>query len=107
MRQGNRNGCYEVFWPRGGRQQKARALAPRLDSLEGKTIAQLWTFGFRGDQVFEALEEGLKARYPQIRFLNWKHFGNIHSPNERELVAGLPKTLDELGVDAVISGMAC
>ena len=101
------DGFYEVYWPRGARQNKRKPLAPRLDALEGKTIAQLWTFGFRGDQVFELLEEGLNSRYKGIRFLSWKDFGNIHGADERQVIAALPERFKELGVDAVISGMAC
>lgn len=107
MSQQQNDGFYEVYWPRAARQGKPRPPAKRLSTLSGKTIAQLWTFGFRGDQLFEALEEGLSKRYPGVRFINWKTFGNIHGPDEREIVAGLPARLRELGVDAAISGMAC
>ncbi len=100
------DGYYEVFWPRGARQVKRKALAPRLSSLEGKTVAQVWDFIFRGNEVFDALEEGLKARYPGVRFVNWREFGNTHGSDERQVVAALPQRMKELGVDAVISGMA-
>jgi hypothetical protein len=101
------DGYYEVYWPRAERQQKRRALAPRLDTLEGKTVAQLWDYLFRGDEIFETLEDELKTRYPGIRFVSWREFGNTHGHREREVVAALPERLKELGVDAVISGMAC
>lgn len=101
------DGYYEAYWPRAARQGQPRPPARRLATLEGKTVAQLWTLGFRGDQLFAALEEGLSKRYAGIRFINWKEFGNIHGPDEREIVAGLPAKLRALGVDAVISGMAC
>ena len=101
------DGYYEVFWPRAERQQKRKALAPRLDSLEGKTVAQLWDFVFRGDEIFETLEEAMKARYPGIKFVSWREFGNTHGRDERQVVAALPERLKALGVDAVISGMAC
>jgi hypothetical protein len=107
MSQAQNDGYYEVFWPRAERQQKRRALAPRPASLEGKTIAQLWDFLFRGDEIFETLEEGLKTRYPGIRFVSWREFGNTHGRDERAVVAALPERLKALGVDAVISGMAC
>ena len=106
MSQVQNDGYYEVFWPRAERQQKRKALAPRLDSLEGKTVAQLWDFVFRGDEIFETLEEALKARYPGIRFVSWREFGNTHGRDERQVVAALPERLKALGVDAVISGMA-
>ena len=101
------DGHYEVLWPRAERQQKRKALAPRLQSLEGKTVAELWDFIFRGDEVFETLEQALKQRYRGIRFVSWREFGNTHGSNEREIVAGLPARLKALRVDAVISGMAC
>ena len=47
------DGYYEVMWPRSPRQMKIRALAKRPDTLEGKTIAQLWDYMFRGDKIFE------------------------------------------------------
>jgi len=101
------DGHYDVLWPRSPRQVKKKALAPRLASLEGKTVAQLWDFLFRGDEVFLALEEGLKARFPGVRFVSWREFGNTHGKDERQILASLPQRMRELGVDAAISGMGC
>ena len=101
------DGYYEVFWPRASRRMGIRPLGQRLDSLEGKTVAQLWDYVFRGDEVFELLEEGLKARFPGIRFVSWREFGWTHGGNEKEVIAALPKRFKELGVDAAISGMGC
>lgn len=101
------DGYYEALWPKAPRQMQQRPLAPRLPSLEGKTIAQLWDDLFRGDEVFELLEEGLKARFPGVRFVSWREFGSTHGGNEKEVLAKLPARFQELGVDAVISGMAC
>src|SRR6478672_8967556 len=80
------DGQYEVLWPRSPRQVQLKPLARRLDTLEGKTIAQLWDFVFRGDEVYAALEEGLKERYPNIRWVSYKEFGNTHGGEEREVV---------------------
>lgn len=103
------NGYYEVFWPRSPRQKRLKPLARRLETFNGKTVAFLWDYVYRGDEVFDLLEEGLKARFPGARFVSWREFGNIrgHGANEREVVASLPKRLNELGIDAVICGMAC
>ena len=54
-----------------------------------------------------SLEEGLKARVPGVKFINWKEFGNTHGADERKILAELPQRLKSLGVDAVISGMGC
>ena len=101
------DGHYEALWPRSPRQAKVTPLAPRLSTLDGKTVAQLWDHVFRGDEVFEFLEAGLKARFPRVRFVSWRDFGNTHGSEEREVVAALPGRLKALGVDAVISGMGC
>ena len=100
-------GIYEVVWPRGERKQALRPLAKRLDTLAGKTVAQLWDFLFAGDEVFATLEETLRAQYPDVKFVSWREFGSTHAVNEKELLASLPKRFKELGVDAAISSMAC
>ena len=101
------DGLYEVVWPSGERKAKVRPLAKRLDTLNGKTVAQLWDYLFAGDDVFTALEEKLRERYPDIKFVSWREFGSTHAVNEKELLASLPKRFKELGVDAAISSMAC
>jgi len=101
------DGHYEVYWPRATRKGKARALAPKLDTLDGKLVLQLWDFVFHGDKVFALLEESLKARYPSVRFISWRETGNILGMDEREVLDSLPRRCRELGVDAVITGMAC
>ena len=101
------DGHYEALWPRSPRRVGRKSLAPRLATLEGKTIAQLWDFVFRGDEVFDFLEQGLAARFPGVRFVSWREFGNTHGSDEREVLAALPGRLRAMGVDAVISGMGC
>jgi len=101
------DGYYEALWPRGQKRQRNRPLAKRLDTLEGKTVAQLWDYLFKGDIVFALLEEGLKKRYPGIKFVSWREFGSSHGGEEKEALAALPEKFKALGVDAVISGMAC
>ena len=103
----NNDGYYEALWPRSPRQAKVKSLAPRLDTLAGKTVAQVWDHVFRGDEVFEFLEAGLKARFPGVRFVSWREFGSTHGGKEHEALAALPQKLRDWGVDAVMSGMAC
>jgi hypothetical protein len=100
-------GKYEVVWPCGERRLKQRPLAKRLDTLNGKTIAQLWDYLFAGDEVFKALEAKLREAYPDVKWVSWREFGSTHAVNEKELLASLPQRFKELGVDAAISCMAC
>jgi hypothetical protein len=98
---------YDVVWPSGERKQAIQPLARRLDTLNGKTVAQLWDFLFAGDEVYDALEVKLRERYPDVNFVSWREFGTTHGLNEKELLASLPARFKELGVDAAISSMAC
>ena len=107
MTKQSNNGQYEVVWPCGERRLKQRPLARRLDTLNGKTIAQLWDYLFAGDEVFKALEEKLRETYPDVKWVSWREFGSTHAVNEKELLASLPQRFKELGVDAAISCMAC
>jgi hypothetical protein len=98
---------YNVVWPVAERRLKTRPLARRLDTLNGKTVAQLWDYLFAGDEVFLALEKKLAETYPDVKWVSWREFGSTHAVNEKELLASLPQRFKELGVDAAISCMAC
>ncbi len=101
------DGHYSVYWPRTPRQTEIQPLAKRPATLAGKTIGLLWDYVFRGDEVFGVLQQELEARYPGVRFINWREFGNTHGSDEHQVIASLPEKLKALKVDAVISGMGC
>ena len=82
-------------------------LARRLDTLNGKRVAQLWDYLFAGDEVFTALEAAIAKTYPDIEWVSWREFGSTHGVNEKEVLASLPQRFKEMGVDAAISCMAC
>ncbi len=100
-------GQYAVVWPCGERRMKLRRLAKRLDTLNGKTVAQLWDYLFAGDEIYDELESKLREIYPDVKFVSWREFGSTHGLNEKEILASLPQRFKELGVDAAISSMAC
>ncbi|MBU1357904.1 MAG: hypothetical protein KJ901_03970 [Gammaproteobacteria bacterium] len=106
MDSADNEGFFEAYWPRGARQVAPKALAPRLASLEGKRVAFLWDYLFRGDRIFDTVEEGLRARFAGIGFVGWRDIGNIHGSDERAVVAALPERLRTLGVDAVVTAVA-
>lgn len=100
-------GRERVLWPRGRKTAETRAIAPRLDTLDGKTIGQVWDDLFRGDEIFPMLEAELARRYRDVKFVRYDVFGSTHGASEHKVIAEMPHRLRELGVDAVISGMAC
>jgi hypothetical protein len=97
---------YTVVWPRSPRQTRNKTFAKRPASLAGKKIAFLWDYLFRGDEVFTVLQQAIQERHPDAEFVSWTVFGNTHGSDERRILKELPQRLQELKVDAVISGMA-
>lgn len=98
---------HAVYWPRGTKTASVEAISPRLDSLEGKTVAFLWDYIFRGDEIFPLVQKALTARFPTMRFIGYDEFGSTHGDEEHAVLAALPERLKALKVDAVISGMGC
>ena len=96
---------YEVVWPLGRSAYATRAPQARIADLSGKTVGELWDYLFRGEEIFPLVREELKARFPGIKFVSYDVFGNVHGPQQRELVAAVPELLKQHGCDAVISAI--
>jgi hypothetical protein len=101
------NQLESVVWPRSARTITSRPLAARLASLEGKRVAFLWDYLFRGDEIWDLLKAELASRFPGISFVDWDQFGSTHGEDEHRVLAELPGKLKALQVDAVVSGMGC
>jgi hypothetical protein len=97
---------YEVVCPLGrrGTQRKSRAARPL--TLDGLTIGELSNNKFDSDFTFEAIEKALLRRYPNVRFVSHREFGDVYGPKESEVIKALPEKLSRLHVDLVISGNA-
>ena len=44
-------------------------MAPRLDTLAGKTVCMVWNQSFNADITLPAIAEALKAKYPDIKII--------------------------------------
>ena len=98
---------FDVVWPRGSKTVAVTSLAPRLPTLDGAVVGELWDYMFRGDEIFPIIERELAARYPNMTFVPYQTFGTTHGEGEHEVIAAMATKLTELGVDAVVSGMGC
>jgi len=98
---------YEVVWPRSPRGVQQHRRADRLAELDGKRVAFLWDYLFRGDELFLVLADELTKRFDGIEIVGYEEFGNLHSTDEKERVGRLPDDLRSRRVDAVVSGMGC
>lgn len=97
---------YEVVYPLGRRAPKRKARAARPRTLDGLTIGELSNHKFDSEFVFGVIEKALLERYPSIRFVSHKEFGDTYGPRESEVIRSLPEKLEALECDLVISGNA-
>ncbi|MFC1988989.1 hypothetical protein ACFLVW_00210 [Chloroflexota bacterium] len=98
---------YEVVWPRAMRRLESLRCARRLDTLEGKTVGELWDWIFHGDKVFPMIEKELVKRYPGIKFVSYEVFGSTTGAQETENINAFPDKFKEHNCDAIISGIGC
>lgn len=93
--------------PAGAKQAAAGVFAKRLDTLDGKVIAELWNGMFKADKMFEIWRRELTALYPTVKFVPWSEFGEIHDAHEAEVLATLPAKFKEHGIDGAIIAVGC
>ena len=103
------NGVYAVVSPLGEPAFETITMAPRLDTLEGKTIGEIWNGGFRGDESFPIIEKLLRERYPGVTIIPYTEFplitiASLHPADKERTLASLRAALKEKNCDAVITG---
>src|ERR1700687_6180840 len=103
------NTTLEVVCPLGEPSVKPIPLAPRLNSLEGKTVGEIWNGGFAGELSFPIIREMLRERFPGVRIVPYTEFplvtiASLWPERKVKTLEAVRKTLLEKGVDAVITG---
>lgn len=98
---------FDVLSPGGPFGVQVSPAAPRLDRLDGKKIAFVWDYVFRGDEMFPVIERGLLETFEDISFVPYDAFGSIFGGDEEAVLEDLPEKLHTLGVDAAICGVGC
>lgn len=102
---------FEVVWPLGRRPQYPQSAAPQkagqhapLD-LNSAKVAFLWNYTRKGDDMFAIMKETLRGEYPDISFVDYGEFGNIHGASETEVVAALPELIRRQNIDVAVVGI--
>lgn len=88
---------------------QAASLAPRLDTLNGKTVCEIWNGGFKADVMFPIIEQMLRERYPAIKIISFTEFptvtiSSLGSGNKAQTLEAVRAALLAKGCDAVITG---
>ena len=77
--------------------------APRLDTLEGKTICELSIDSWQFDRTFPLIRELLQRQFPTVKFIPYTEFPSGIMGIDNEKTADL---VVKKGGDAVIVGNA-
>ncbi len=99
--------AYRTLWPGGAPAVPVFDPAPRPAALDDLTVAFVWDYVFRGDDIFPILREALAEAYPGMRFVDYDAFGSTFGGDEQAALAALPERLRAAGVDVAISGVGC
>jgi hypothetical protein len=102
------NDTIEVISPVGGKTIRGKSSAKRLDTLNGKTVCELWNGDFKGDFTFPVFRGFLKERFPGVRVIPYTEFPNSSirgtPAHQRDLEEQMVARVREKGCDAVITG---
>ena len=97
-----------VISPVGIKGVKKQNIAPRLDTLDGKTICETWNRDFKGDIMFPIYRELFEKRYDGVKVIPYTEFPASPlsgTPEfQRKVSREIAALAKERGCDAIISG---
>lgn len=96
---------FAVEWPLGRLTKDVLPAGKGLSQVDGKRIAFVWDYVFRGDEMFEIIKEELASRGHEVEFVDYHVFGDTHGADETAVVADIPNKILEYRVDAAIVGV--
>ena len=70
---------YKVVSPIGESTVKMTTMAPRMDTLAGKTVCMVWNNAFKSDVTLPAIGEALKKQYPGVKIVPYTDMPNAFS----------------------------
>jgi hypothetical protein len=92
---------YNVISPIGETTVKLIEMAPRLDTLAGKTVCMVSNSAFKVNITHPAIAKALQAKYPTLKIVPYTDMATAYSGADYEAKAGEYKSK---GCNAVITG---
>jgi len=97
-----------VISPEGLQLRAVNSASRHLDTLEGKTIGEVYNNHFKGEFMFQTYRRLFKAKFPGVKIIPYDKFPIVYvggDPVSQKKTAKAIATLAmEWGVDAIISG---
>lgn len=97
-----------VVSPEGLPHGVARAVSPHLDTLEGKTIGEVYNNHFKGELMFRTYRRLLKEKYPGVKIIPYDEFPIVYvggdPASQKRIAQEVAAKAKERGCDAIITG---
>ena len=97
-----------VISPEGLQLSATRAASRHLETLNGKTIGEVYNNHFKGEQMFRAYRRLLKEKFPGVKIIPYTEFPIIYvggdPASQKKTAADAAALAKEWGCDAIITG---
>lgn len=99
----------EVISPAGEPAVEEKAITSSINSLEGKTVCEVWNGSFEGQVSFPIIAEMLRKKFPSVKVIPYTEFPlfpvtSLSPEKKREKLEALRAALIAKRCDAVIAG---
>ena len=97
-----------VISPAGVHLRTAGRASRHLDTLEGKTIGEVYNNHFKGEQMFGVYRRLFKERFPGIKIIPYDKFPIVYvggdPVSQKQTAKDIAALAKEWEVDAIITG---
>jgi hypothetical protein len=99
---------FSVISPEGLPLGATGGVSRQLDSLEGKTIGEVYNNHFKGELMFRTYRRLFEQKYPGIRVIPFDEFPIVYvggdAASQKKVAKEIAALAKERGCDAIITG---
>jgi hypothetical protein len=99
---------FSVVSPEGLPVGATGGVSRPLDSLEGKTIGEVYNNHFKGELMFRTYRRLFEQKYPGIRVIPFEEFPIVYvggdAASQKKVAKEIAALAQERGCDAIITG---
>jgi hypothetical protein len=97
-----------VISPEGLPLGATKNVAPHLDTLDGKTIGEVYNNHFKGELMFQTYRRLFREKFKNVKIIPFTEFPIVYVGGDAERQKKIAKEIADLaklkGVDAIITG---
>jgi hypothetical protein len=97
-----------VISPEGLQIRAVNGVSRHLDTLEGKTIGEVYNNHFKGELMFQTCRRLFKEKFPGVKIIPYDKFPIVYVGGDpiaqKKTAKDIAALAREWGVDALISG---